>query len=415
MTLISSGDGGFIPSNLPLSLQVSLFDPSSSAATPSYAWIALRCPTRGQQNTNTGSSSNTTSADPEIAYNAREIGPAVVFDGVALRDLLLTRPNGVVCPGVSNTTIQFTPIINSTVPYLVSVAANRLLEGDYLLAVVGTKDVRVAQALISFSVVSPSAGYSRAVSVSLTPKFIQGSKILPAQRLAIAGQANGASDLPPAGYDAIFVERELANATITSPIRSRTTSGTLNNVVEAGTLSPGIFYFLELQIIDKTTRATVGSNRVVLAVNSAPTGGSLVVEPAAGGIQYQELRLLAPNWNDDSDAPLRYVFSVSQNLTESDTTSEIVLSDGVEVPNLVTILPIGGLPAFGNKIRVTLRVYDSLGAESIQSSLVVSYTELSRCQHWLHAATATVARRRSIRIYPADVLYPERIESGSIC
>jgi hypothetical protein len=366
LTLLSIGDGGYIPSNLNATLKVQLVDPSAGAGSVNYTWLALRCPIRGQANTDTGSGTG-----PEIAYSAREIGPATLFDSLSLRELLLTRPTGVVCPDIFNVTLQLTPPANSTAPWEIGVPATRMFEGDYLIAVIATKDSRLAQALISFSVV-PST-YSRVVKVDLRPRLVSGTKILPDQRLAVAGFLDDAGDIVPSTLDVQFTERDLANATISSSVRTRTFSGSLNQVVEAGTLAPGRFYFLELQAISRVDQKIVGSNRLVLPVNAAPTGGALVVSPSTGGLQFQEFSFSAPNWNDDSDQPLRYVFSVSTNLNISRSEDEFVLSDGLEVPNIKALLPLAGNPTSGSRIRVTLRVYDALGAETTLSTTVEAF------------------------------------------
>lgn len=365
LSLISSGDGGFIPANANATLRVSLADPSAGTSPVTYTWLAIRCPIRGQQNTNTGGGSG----DDEIAYSAREIGPGALYDSRSLRELLLTRPTGVICPDKFNNTIEFFPAVNSSSPWQIGVNASRLFEGDYLIAVVAAKDVRIAQALISFSVASPSA-YARTTAVGLRPKFIQGSKILPAQRLAIEGLINNRTNVIPSGIKTLYVERDLANATIASSARSRTFFGSLNQVLEAGSLDPGRFYFLELQAISTSTQLPVGSNRIVLAVNAAPTGGSLSVEPRTGGFQFQEYTFSAPNWNDDTDQPLRYVFSVSTDMNATNTAAEIILSDGLEVPTVRALLPISGLSSESGRVRVTLRVFDALGAETAISTTV---------------------------------------------
>jgi hypothetical protein len=95
-----------------------------------------------------------------------------------------------------------------------------------------------------------------------------------------------------------------------------------------------------------------------IIVNTAPTGGTLVIVPSTGS-QGSTFSISAFDWADE-DAPLSYLFSVI-----SPEHGEILLADTLDVPYLNAFMPISG-----NNLEVRVSVADKLGTTAVVSAFI---------------------------------------------
>ena len=122
-------------------------------------------------------------------------------------------------------------------------------------------------------------------------------------------------------------------------------------VVKPDAFLGGQFYAVKLDVFDRQ-KSLVGSARRILAIDSPVNGGLKLTGESLQ--QFERLTLSADGWVDP-DAPLQYLFSLQ---TAAATSTEIFLSEMLDVPQLSFVMPFSG------QIRAFVRVFDSEGAES---------------------------------------------------
>jgi hypothetical protein len=131
-----------------------------------------------------------------------------------------------------------------------------------------------------------------------------------------------------------------------------------NFVLQEDALVPGQVYSFQASFFDKATNILVGSNRIYLLTNSAPTTGAVSVTNISRPSFFDQVELSASGWVD-ADVPLKYAFSIIQN------GREIFLTELQESSFSSVILPISG----ATTLRV--RVFDRQGAMEIRDSPLI--------------------------------------------
>ncbi|KAK3284360.1 hypothetical protein CYMTET_7991 [Cymbomonas tetramitiformis] len=153
-----------------------------------------------------------------------------------------------------------------------------------------------------------------------------------------------------------------------------TTTAQEDLVLRPGVLTPGQTYLFELRATDSFG---LGSAALEVEVNTAPRGGSVVVEPAKGVEMETNFAILSLGWVDE-DAPLWYLQAYRVVGSGGATWSSLV-SDFGTLPSpyrIFTMFPKAGLEEHNYLMEVRVTVMDALGAMSTaQTNITVLEAE----------------------------------------
>jgi hypothetical protein len=344
MILTASG-GGTISAKSGGQLTLKLNDPDESVSNlpVTFYWDALYCPSRGQ-------------LDP-VSITSTEIASTLKGISASLGGNPDVRLTGVTCRFANGSIYpaNFGNFSQVTLP-----GGDVLLPGAYIFVAAASRGERVADTLIYVDIES---SFQSTFTIDIVPAIAR-KKASVQERLALVGLINNENRIP-AGHSVRWrITDPSAAAILQNATNLASTTTNINLVVRPNTLTPGQLYPFELALLDASGNI-VAVARQPMIMNSAPDAGIIDVSPATDGKQGDQFVLSGLGWLDD-DAPLRYLFTV-----ESSTGSgEIALSDILDVPILHTIMPVMGDPSKGYQLTVRLTILDTMGASKVVETIV---------------------------------------------
>lgn len=236
-----------------------------------------------------------------------------------------------------------------------SLAARALADRNYSVVAYAARDER--SVATSFRIDWSSAPEAAAaLPIRFVPQW-RGHKPLHYERIAATVTVGGQSVLPAnlkTEWAILradnFVDNDLVSASVTTPLDDET----LYIAFRPNTFEAGISYSLQLTVRDRSTGAIAGRNWLQLAMNDAPSGGSVVVSPTTV-VQGGSVSISSAGWHDVDD-PVRYTYSL---VIDDAAGDEIVLTDLVDVASTSVALTYAG------DFVLRARIFDVLGTASV--------------------------------------------------
>eukprot|EP01129_Flabellula_baltica_P009849 TRINITY_DN4099_c0_g1_i3.p1 TRINITY_DN4099_c0_g1~~TRINITY_DN4099_c0_g1_i3.p1 ORF type:complete len:1837 (-),score=378.78 TRINITY_DN4099_c0_g1_i3:41-5551(-) len=330
--------GGSLALNKDINLEAVVVDPDLTTSTVYYTWNLITC---------AGNSVVSPSTDADTANQTEgRVDGAGDSDndaqGSSKRSLgskrTATETYASLNPNCAIFGAYTTPIISEGKS--LSVLSSLLVEGEYVFVVTAEKDGRKSSDTVTVYI-----GESENIpTVQIVP--IEKVKMNKGERIVIKTVMD--ESIESIAWTSYDPSVELQSSWTTTGLNSPTL------VFSPNSLTAGNTYYIQVEGTDNN--GNIGFDRIILSINSGPTGGNLMVSPESGYQLETQFTLKSDGWIDDAtDLPLRATFYANGNLL-TDVMNTFTLSN--------ISIPVAGDSTENYTVTISVEIRDLWGAIS---------------------------------------------------